>query len=523
MEMKRVGAAETGDGPDAKRLAQDVEDRISAAANVERVVDSLLAESISRSYLPATSINVPFIGSPSMESCALTKSSVEYNQFLQCFDPFVAPDRKTSAHDGMSVSRPESRVNMQGKSNLRGARSAPKIGRREQGTLRRQNALRALALEHQLTDKRATLNSVLIIHFPDPEVSPQAVATFSQDIREVIFPVNLSPRQCCVQLKPGVNVERTIANLNQVAFGNGFLKAELKPFTDEELASNIDPFSLYVSNIPFNMTTAAIRAHFPNAQRVDIGIIKREKRARYAFVRYPNVDLAAEAFKHLVSSPLGNRKLTVRYRRLRKDNPMPSWNNGTSTMTINITGTDDETIECQVISAPPVDSIRISDTDSNFSDTCSISTTKSSPDRKVMVKRENNEIRKIKLRMSQLEKTIRKMNTEPEYNEGASPSYQKQNVSGTKERRLSAHSTVELKKKEGEIQTATSVPYKSKDINSANTCTKDNEKAKSSDCFGWLFSGLGRRKYPKAQDSLAKKDGPTFKKHIAQLNTDTDA
>lgn len=208
---------------------------------------------------------------------------------------------------------------------------------------------------------------VLLIRFPDPEITAPMLAGLSKDIRDVVLPSSVAPRYCLVHLKPGADVEATIADINKVRFGGGYLQAEHKPFSDEEQAEFIDPCSLYVSNIPFNMATSAIKAYFTHAMRVDIGVLKREKRARYAFVRYASPEVTMDAFRELVGSPLNSRTLTVRYRRLRKRAGLPTVQCTNSNLTITSPVGDDDNADCKVISPPPVESITISDSD-NCSD-----------------------------------------------------------------------------------------------------------------------------------------------------------
>ncbi|KAH8269505.1 hypothetical protein KR018_004370, partial [Drosophila ironensis] len=244
-----------------------------------------------------------------------------------------------------------------------------KLSRRELAKMRREHTLRALALERELTIKPGggLPTVVLLIRFPDPEISAPMLTGLSKDIRDVVLPSSVAPRYCLVHLKPEADVEATIAHINATRFGSGYLQAEHKPFSDEEQAEFIDPCSLYVSNIPFNMTTSAIKAYFTRAMRVDIGVLKREKRARYAFVRYSSPEITMEAFKELVGSPLNSRTLTVRYRRLRKRPGIQTMQCTNSTVIITPPSAEDDNVDCKVISPPPAELITISDSD-NCSD-----------------------------------------------------------------------------------------------------------------------------------------------------------
>lgn len=291
--------------------------------------------------------------------------------------------------------------------------AATKLNRKEQTNLRRQNALRALALERELTTK-TPLTPTLLIRFPDPKISVASVTEFSSTIRDVVFPANIAQRYCLVHLKAGSNVEQTIREIKHVRFGHGHLHAEIKTFTDEEQAECIDPCSLYVSNIPFTMNAADIKA-FVNSLRVDIGVMKRQKRARYAFVRYANAETAMDAFRDLVHKTINNRVLTVRYRRQRKRlvQPNPLSMCGISDLTIDTIGTDDEAAECRVISPPPVESITIIDSDDNCSETNSNGSVSHIPHKKkredIKLNANEKEIQKLKLQMAEHEAIIRSL------------------------------------------------------------------------------------------------------------------
>lgn len=291
--------------------------------------------------------------------------------------------------------------------------AATKLNRKEQSNLRRQNALRALALERELTTK-TPLTPTLLIRFPDPKISVASVTEFSSTIRDVVFPANIAQRYCLVHLKAGSNVEQTIREIKHVRFGHGHLHAEIKTFTDEEQAECIDPCSLYVSNIPFTMNAADIKA-FVNSLRVDIGVMKRQKRARYAFVRYANAETAMDAFRDLVHKTINNRVLTVRYRRQRKRlvQPNPLSMCGISDLTIDTLGTDDEAAECRVISPPPVESITIIDSDDNCSETNSNGSVSQVPHKKkkqdIELSANEKEIQKLKLQMAEHEAIIRSL------------------------------------------------------------------------------------------------------------------
>ncbi|XP_023162646.2 protein painting of fourth isoform X2 [Drosophila hydei] len=374
MDLKRL-ACKTGlgDGPDAKRAtAADADDDLlqldqesgidkdtsdaqpeclQMEVTKETDCDSLKAE---RDNLSPSNHVAPYTGNgcaPSLESFMFQQTPAG----SQLCSWMSNTESKTSANDGQTLFESDK----DSKSNTQTA----KLNRKALTNLRRQNALRALELERELATKTPQAPT-LLVRFPDPKISVASVSEFSESIRDVVFPTNVAQRYCLVHLKAGANVERTIEELKQVRFGHGRLHAELKTFTDEEQAECIDPCSLYVSNIPFNMNAADIKV-FVNSMRVDIGVMKRQKRARYAFVRYANAEMAMDAFRDLVRRTLNNRILTVRYRRLRKrlTHPTAASMCAISNLTIDTIATDDDAVECRVISPPPVESITIMDSD----------------------------------------------------------------------------------------------------------------------------------------------------------------
>ncbi|XP_022217729.2 protein painting of fourth isoform X2 [Drosophila obscura] len=279
-----------------------------------------------------------------------------------------------------------------------------RLSRREAAKIRREDSLKCLELEREFVSCEDTPSVVLVIRFPDPEITSSMVTGLSPAIRDVALPSNIEPRYCMAHLKAGADVDATISEINQVRFGNGFLVAERKAFSEEEEAKLIDPWCLYVSNIPFNMTTSAIKGFFVKSMKVDVGVLRKEKRARYAFVRYASTELAREAFRDLSGSPLHNRNLTVRFRRLKRRPGQLKMQRTISSLTINTLATDDDDaeaadVDCKVITPPPVESITISDSDGNCSD--SNGATKEKAKRKMKMSEHELEIQKLKLQMAE--------------------------------------------------------------------------------------------------------------------------
>ncbi|XP_016972518.1 protein painting of fourth isoform X2 [Drosophila rhopaloa] len=378
MDSKRA-ALETGDGPDAKRMDNtEARDKAKEPSPGDGNQITMLGKHVA-----------PYTGNgctPPLESY-MFETTPAGSQLMPWNS---AADGPTSEND----------AELENSTSDNKKPGTTKMSRREVAKRRREHTLKALALERELTNKPGQSPSavVLLIRFPDPDITAPMLAGISKEIRDVVLPVCVAPRYCLVHLRAGADVEATIRDINKVRFGTGFLQAELKPFSDEEQAEFIDPCSLYVSNIPFNMTTSAIKAYFAHALRVDIGVLKREKRARYAFVRYASPDQTMEAFKELVDSPLNSRTLMVRYRRLRKRAGMPTVNCNSCHQRMPSPSADDDNADCKVITPPPVESIIISDSD-NCSDSSGDGKGKSKP--KDKMSEQEREIQKLKRQMAE--------------------------------------------------------------------------------------------------------------------------
>ncbi|XP_068147813.1 protein painting of fourth isoform X1 [Drosophila tropicalis] len=381
---KRISQDISGDGPNTKRRSSSME----ANRNPEfqrKLKDRLNehtepAESLDRdcngdgqtiemrvalsptNHVPAYTGNGPICNVPSLESFMFqqTPAGSQLTSWVNVSESLTSYNEVNTLHLPEYTNGAMLRKQIS---------TTSKLSRRGQLQLLRQNALKALALERELTSNSSSSSAnqsvALMIRFPDPEITASMVAGYCKEITDVCLNTgnggNVQPRSCLVYLKSGADVGKAIEELNQIRFGSGHLQAELRAFTDEEQAELIDPCWLYVSNIPFTMTTGAIKEFFVNSVRVDIGIQKRLKRARYAFVRYASPEIARDAFRQLVDSQLNSRILTVRYRRKLKRSTAPILHqtveqSNNSEMTLN--ATDDDV---KVLTPPPVESITISD------------------------------------------------------------------------------------------------------------------------------------------------------------------
>ncbi|KAH8290177.1 hypothetical protein KR054_000757 [Drosophila jambulina] len=507
MDSKRA-APETGDGPDPKRAdTTDNQDKLKEQGN-----------SVS---LEATHV-VPYtgIGCASLLESFMFQPMPPASQLLSWFP--------TSENDLELEKSPTG--------DKKTETSPGKISRREQAKSRREDTMKALALERELTFKpgQNTASVVLIVRFPDPEITVSMLTDISKDIRDVAMPYSVAPRYCLVYLKSGADVEATIADINKVRFGTGFLQAEHKQFSDEEQADFIDPCSLYVSNIPFNMTTSAIKACFVNAVRVDIGVLKREKRARYAFVRYASPEAATVAFKELVSCPLNGRTLTVRFRRLRKRSGMPMLQCVSSIVTIPSSGAggDDDNADCKVISPPPVESITISDSD-NCSD--------SSNDGKEHKSKtsEQEEIQKLKRQMAEYGAILKSFQMRQNFlgdtlSSALVPKSEPCPNPSAYIPVLGSHAVHVMRDIKTEREYLGIPDEASLEPNTAgkpttqttidNTTEKeDQQKVKKPHYFGWLFSGFSRRGQGAKETADKAKASPSKEDRLAELYAQLEA
>ncbi|XP_032589836.1 protein painting of fourth isoform X2 [Drosophila grimshawi] len=530
MDLKRSSSITgLGDGPDAKRGTNLKEDELRIDQDLGSGTDKDSCDAQPECNMPQNVAEQPDCNgnkvhrdgslSPSNHvapytgnGCAPSLESFMFRQTpagSKLCSWMSNTDSKTSANeDNNGTALFESDIDS--KTNSQNVR----LNRKAIANLRRQSALRALELERELTTQ-SQYAPTLLIRFPDPQISVASVSGFSGSIRDVVFPINVAQRYCLVHLKVGANVERTIEEINKVRFGQGYLHAEVKTFTEEEQADCIDPCSLYVSNIPFNMNAAEIKA-FVNSMRVDIGVMKRQKRARYAFVRYSNAETAKEAFRDLVSRTLNNRVLTVRYRRLRKrqGNPTPAPIDAISSLTIDTIATDDDNIECCVISPPPVESITIIDSDEEQHCGTRLNSSLVLKKRESTMTAQEKEIQRLKLQVAEHGAIIRSLQKRENNIVNTITKVEPQSDLATHKssymhRSLSPCSSYDIKMENDYLGITESTPEPEPDSlpdahsNSPygpTTCPIDGmeDPIKPSDCFGWLFSGLGRRKSAKS-------------------------
>lgn len=186
---------------------------------------------------------------------------------------------------------------------------------RAQKPWNREDAVKAIAAEMELRTPKN--NQQIMIRFPDHEITRQIVQNFHTDIKSVHFHTPCNPRYCYVQVQPNANIENVANALNETVFQHEKLRVEIKESQFEEKAfpECIDPYTLYLGNLPTNITSNAVKDEFPKATRVDIGFAKKMKYTRYAFIKFSNAEDAIQAYKEKYNLVIDSRSVVLRFRR----------------------------------------------------------------------------------------------------------------------------------------------------------------------------------------------------------------
>ncbi|CAO1423013.1 unnamed protein product [Diamesa tonsa] len=183
-----------------------------------------------------------------------------------------------------------------------------------------EDAKKALSAEGEMQKTQKVPE--LIIKFPDPDLNSFIVKQFSDKIAQVHFQQPCTPRYCSVKLKPETDIEAVISEINKIQFGTGLVHAEVKCSKEDDKSDidpdEVDPYTLYIGNLPRSTPIQHVKDQYPGAIRYDMGYAKKMKFTRYAFIRYTNVDQAIEGFRRTVNIiQFDNRSVIVRFRRLR--------------------------------------------------------------------------------------------------------------------------------------------------------------------------------------------------------------
>ncbi|XP_053673317.1 uncharacterized protein LOC128723586 [Anopheles nili] len=160
---------------------------------------------------------------------------------------------------------------------------------------------------------------VLLLRFPDPDLSKEIVQGFSASIENVIFHRPATPRYCVVHLKPEADVDSVMKHIGRIPFGAGKIMVERKTRNSDQKPvvqpEDIDPYTLFIGNLPNVVTVQTVKQMFPAAKRIDIGHAQRIKHTRYAFIRFTNVDEAIQAFQANHNKVIDGKNIIIRFRR----------------------------------------------------------------------------------------------------------------------------------------------------------------------------------------------------------------
>ena len=144
----------------------------------------------------------------------------------------------------------------------------------------REDAEKALTVENEYT--RSVKAKSLIIKFPDPDLNKDIVRKFHPGIQNIHFQSPSGPRFCFVQMGEDVDIEQAIKDLQNIPFGVGHLKVERKSLREEDAPKpeEIDPYTLYIGNLPESVNVNEVKSKFPLASRVDVGYAQKMRNTR---------------------------------------------------------------------------------------------------------------------------------------------------------------------------------------------------------------------------------------------------
>jgi len=187
-----------------------------------------------------------------------------------------------------------------------------------------QACARAYKAEQELS---ASQGRVVKITLPDPVITPDVVNSWSNGIENIIFGKTLAPRQFTVVLKAGVNMKKELEKFNKIAVGNGKIVAKEQDPADlghtggkslKDPSELIDPYTLYVTNLPDTMSKEELHELFPgssgNAPKKHNP--KQGNPCKYAFVSFETPEAALTALKENFNKTVEGKSLVMRFRRL---------------------------------------------------------------------------------------------------------------------------------------------------------------------------------------------------------------
>ncbi|KYQ59288.1 Protein painting of fourth, partial [Trachymyrmex zeteki] len=184
----------------------------------------------------------------------------------------------------------------------------------------REDAERALKIESEYNMKNKVNAQSLIIKFPDTDLDKNIVSKFHSDILNIHFQNPCGSRYCFIQMAEDVNIDEAIKELEKIKFGLGYLKVEKKILRDEDNPEEIDPYTLFIGNLPESVKTSEIKSKFPKAQDEET---RKMKNTRNILMRYNSVDDAISDYKQAYGLIWDKRNINIRFRRKRGNTCLP--------------------------------------------------------------------------------------------------------------------------------------------------------------------------------------------------------
>ncbi|KAL0117712.1 hypothetical protein PUN28_008843 [Cardiocondyla obscurior] len=184
----------------------------------------------------------------------------------------------------------------------------------------REDAEKALKIENEYNMKNKVNAQSLIIKFPDTDLDKDIVGKFHPDILNIHFQNPCGPRYCFIQMAEDVDIDEAIKELEEIKFGVGHLKVEKKSLRDEDNPEEIDPYTLFIGNLPESVKTSEIKSKFPKAQDEET---RKMKNTRNILMRYNSVDDAISDYKQAYGLMWDKRNINVRFRRKRGNTCLP--------------------------------------------------------------------------------------------------------------------------------------------------------------------------------------------------------
>lgn len=130
----------------------------------------------------------------------------------------------------------------------------------------KEDAEKALRVENEYTTVKSR---ELKIEFPDPDINPDIVKLFHPNIQSIHFQNPSKPRYCFIKMAKNVDIDDAIKELEKVQFGGGNLKVKRKSKDDNSMPEDINPYILYIGNLPESLNKNELKSKFPTAALIE--------------------------------------------------------------------------------------------------------------------------------------------------------------------------------------------------------------------------------------------------------------